>query len=177
MFTEKIYANAKGTEVFLMKQLNIKTPLVLRVGVALLIAVTLSCHGLGGVLAKYVASAEGSDSAYVAGFEIDQSLTVRKSNGEEISDLVVGDTLIPGQSTFYTFDVVNRSEVAVRFTVSGQSLLGELPLIMETVWADISPNAVDRVTFAVTWDDTNRNVDLGGLMDIISITVTAAQID
>ena len=49
-----------------MKQSNIKTPLVFRIGVALLFALVITCNMMGGLYARYLTRIEGNNTVKVA---------------------------------------------------------------------------------------------------------------
>lgn len=83
-----------------MKQSNIKTPLIFRIGVVLLCAMLLSCHMMSGLYARYSATVMDSDNARVAKFDV-------------TTDCVYDDV-----TEEYTLTITNNSEVTVAYTVS-----------------------------------------------------------
>lgn len=160
-----------------MKQSNKQTPFVFRLALGLFCAVLLSISLMGGLYARYVTTASGSDSARVAKFNVTEELTVTRSDGTKVTDFVVDDVLKPGESVSYRFTVQNDSEVAVKFIVSGERLFNELPLTLETAEKVIAPGASDTVTFTVLWDSNENSLSYGGKIDMIQLTARAEQID
>ena len=74
--------------------------ILMRVFAVLLMLVLLSTAMVTGRFARYISSASGSDSARVAKFDVDYTLTpVANENGK------------------YTLQVTNNSEVAVKYSV------------------------------------------------------------
>ena len=53
-----------------MKQSNIKTPLVFRIGVALLCAMLITSHMMGGLYARYHSGVTGNAAGSVAKFSV-----------------------------------------------------------------------------------------------------------
>jgi len=160
-----------------MKQLNKKTPLIFRLAVALFCMVLVSLHLMGGLYARYITTATGSDSARVAKFNVTEDLTVTQSDGTTVTDFVVDDVLKPGDSVSYRFTVQNDSEVAVKFIVSGERLFNELPLTLETAEKEIAPGESDTVTFTVLWNSSENSLGYSGKIDMIRLSATAEQID
>lgn len=160
-----------------MKQSNKKTPLIFRLAVALFCMVLVSLHLMGGLYARYITTATGSDSARVAKFNVTEDLTVTQSDGTTVTDFVVDDVLKPGESVSYCFTVQNDSEVAVKFIVSGERLFNELPLTLETAEKEIAPGASDTVTFTVLWNRSENSLSYSGKIDMIRLSATAEQID
>lgn len=157
---------------------------IMHLALIMLCGVLITTHSTGRLYAKYKSEVSGSDEARVAYFEVNQDLTVIKSNGREesktINSFVVDDTLTPGESTTYVFSVENKSEVAVKFTVSGRTVYGELPLTLKTEEVDMMPGESKTIRFQVLWDDqtaSKTSVDYCGKIDMIEIFVTVSQID
>ena len=82
-----------------MKQVNMKTPLVFRIGLALLCAMILSTHLMGNLYARYSTTAVGSDRARVAKFDVTAEI-VDNNDGT------------------YTLKITNNSEVTVSYSLS-----------------------------------------------------------
>lgn len=162
-----------------MLQWNRKTPVKLLLELALLCLLLVTSLMMGEIYARYFTFDENQDSASVAQFEVTETLTVTKSDGQEVSSFVVGDSLIPGQSTTYTFEVTNNSEVTIKFIVSGDRLFEELPLTLTTSELLLQPGKTGTVEFVVSWDlkEENTNVIYGDKIEMIEITVHAEQVD
>ena len=159
-----------------MKQSNQKTPLVFRLAGILFCAVLLSVSMMGGLYARYVSSGSGGDSARVAKFSVTDSLAITKG-GETVSSITEVLSLIPGESVVYTYSVTNDSEVAVLFTVTGERLYEELPLIFSETELTLAPGETGEAIFTVSWDNSKLATSFGNKMEMIEITVTASQID
>lgn len=102
---------------------------------------------------------------------------VLDGDGEVVTDFVVDDVLIPGKCTTYRFFVENKSEVTIKFSMTGRTLFGELPLIVEGNSEVLPPNSSKDIWFYVTWDNNEISSDYCGKIDMIEIVVTAEQVD
>ena len=112
-----------------MSKSNKKTPIVFYVGIVLACLTLISVYMTSGLYARYTTRATSSDSARVAKFRVTDTLTVTDSKGDEVNSFtMIEDSLIPGESTTYAFEVQNDSEVAVRFSVRGEASINNLPL-------------------------------------------------
>ena len=160
-----------------MKQSNKQTPFMFRLSLGIFCAVLLSISLMGGLYARYVTTASGSNSARVAKFNVSEDLTVTRSDGTTVSDFVVDDVLKPGKSVSYRFTVQNDSEVAVKFIVSGERLFNELPLTLETAETELAPGASGTVTFTVLWNSNENSLSYSGKIDMIRLRAVAEQID
>lgn len=162
-----------------MKQSNKKTPVVFYLSFVLLCAVLITTHMMSGLYARYTTRATSSDSARVAKFRVTDTLTVTDSKGYEVHSFTMfEDSLIPGESTTYTFAVQNDSEVAVRFSVRGEASINNLPLdIPDNVSVTLAPNARETVQFVVSWPANENDPAYGDMIELIEIFVTAEQIN
>ena len=104
-------------------------------------------------------------------------MMVLDGDGEVVTDFVVDDVLIPGKSTSYYFDVKNNSEVTIRFSMTGNTLFGELPLVVRGSSVVLSPNSSTTVCFNVEWESDQNSSDYCGKLDMIELVVTAEQVD
>ena len=97
-----------------MNQLNIKTPFVFRVGVALLCMLLITLHMVGGMYAKYSSSVSATGQVRVAVFD------VRCISGDENSSktLKIGT----GESVTYSFTVKNLSDVSIQYNTVIENL-------------------------------------------------------
>ena len=163
-----------------MKKSNNNMPIVFYVGLLLVCLTFFSVHMSSGLYARYVTQASGSDSARVAKFAITENLTLINGAEEESKSFVVGDTLIPGQSTKYIYEVTNHSEVAVKFIVSGDSIFKVLPLTMTKQEMVLQPKEKGTLIFEVNWDITDDkylDASYSDKIDMIEITVRTEQVD
>ena len=92
-----------------MKQSNIKTPLVLRVGVALLCALLITSHMMGGLYARYYSGFTGNATANVAAF----SVSCSSSDDNTTKTLEIGSK----ETVTYSFTVTNTSDVTIQYTI------------------------------------------------------------
>ena len=92
-----------------MKQSNMKTPLVFRIGVALLFALVITCNMMGGLYARYLTRAEGNNTVKVAVFDV----VCSSSDDGSSKELEIGST----DTVTYTFTVQNNSDVSIQYTI------------------------------------------------------------
>lgn len=160
-----------------MRQQNRKTPIVFRLGVALLCALLVTSHMMSGLYARYATVASGDDDARVAKFQVDETLQITNKQGESVDSSIVNITLIPGEYLKYSYTVKNNSEVTILFSVSGERLLNELPLTLTSVEQVLQPDETKTIDFYVTWNSSDSDVHYGSMIDIIKITFKAEQVD
>ena len=96
-----------------MKQSNIKTPLVFCIGVALLCAMLITSHMMGGLYARYHSSGTGSATASVAKFSVSCS-----SDSDTTKTLEIGSE----ETVTYSFTVTNTSDVTIQYTIVIENL-------------------------------------------------------
>ena len=92
-----------------MKQVKIKTPVVFRIGVALLCAMLITCHMMGGIYARYIAGATGNATASVARF----SVSCSSPDANTTKTLEIGSS----ETVTYSFTVTNNSDVSIQYTI------------------------------------------------------------
>lgn len=85
-----------------------RVPLPLRIALVLLCLVLLSTHFTGGLYARYRSTADGSDSARVAKFDV-------RVTGDKQSVLVSTEGTTQNQ---LVISIVNQSEVAVKYDIT-----------------------------------------------------------
>ena len=112
-----------------MRQSNIKTPLVFRVGIVLMYAMMLSCYLMSGLYARYTTTVTGSASARVA--KISYKLTTPSSKSTHQLDMNVLPDNCNIVAVDETFTLENDGEVAYNYTINltltypnGQALSG-----------------------------------------------------
>ena len=161
-----------------MSKSNKKTPIVFYVGIVLACLTLISVYMTSGLYARYTTRATSSDSARVAKFRVTNTLTVTDSKGDEVNSFtMIEDSLIPGESTTYAFEVQNDSEVAVRFSVRGEVSINNLPLVMSPVTITLAPNTSETAQFVVSWPANEDDPAYGDMIELIEIFVTAEQIN
>lgn len=184
-----------------MKQLNMKTPLVFRLGVVLLCVMLMSTHLTGNLYARYSTTATGSDSARVARFSITNTLTTPTQNTAVSLNFYDPEKL----KDTITFEVSSSSEVAVEYDVvvtlpSGPDYspdyswlsitLGDNTTITGTGDANVftfsdagefAPNSTDKqmhtMTFSILESYQGKPNGLTNITGEVQITVHAEQID
>ena len=92
-----------------MRQQNMKTPLVFRIGVVLLCALLCSVHLMGELYARYSTSVSGGDGARVAVFGI----VCSSDDANTTKSLEIGSS----ETVSYVFTVENTSEVTIQYTI------------------------------------------------------------
>lgn len=97
-----------------MRKSNIKTPLVLRVGVALLCALLITSHMMGGLYARYYSGFTGNATANVAAF----SVSCSSSDDNTTKTLEIGSE----ETVTYSFTVTNTSDVTIQYTILIENL-------------------------------------------------------
>ena len=165
-------------------QSNIKTPLVFRLGVALLCAMLVTSHLMGGLYAEYTTSATGSDSARVAKFSFGDGDWINNSQSTTLNI----SAMKPGDMVELEVEVENTGEVTIRYQADLTNLTGNLPLKVAIRESDqnldtnqnsisLLPGATKELVVVVFWPQTSNSVDFMGKMDLIRITVTVEQVD
>lgn len=138
----------------------------------------ISIHLTGGLYAKYTTRSESEDLARVAKFEVTENQTRFQQ------ELVVDMT--PGTYTS-SITVDNQSEVAINYVVTVKNTTGNLPLKFQiggaavTSGEHISVNSIPvgekkDISMNIIWDQEGALAYIG-MVDMISITVEAVQID
>ena len=97
-----------------MKQLKMKTPLVFRIGVALLCAMLITSHMMGDLYARYRANVTGNAQAIVAAFRI----SCTSSDANTTKTLEIGSE----ETVTYAFTVTNDSDVSIQYTIEIEGL-------------------------------------------------------
>ena len=163
---------------------NAKMNIPIRVAAVLLCLTLFSTYLVTGLLARYATSAQSSDHARVAKFSVQGSGALTES---------IEASIAPGKSADAALIIENNSEVAVEYTVTVTNETNNLPLRFRMVKAGTSPavntsgstftsqqlpgSHTDQYTLFIDWEATDNGPALMGMVDYITVTVTAAQID
>jgi len=167
-----------------------KKNIPLRAAAVLLCLTLLSTHLVSGLFARYTASGQGGDQARVAKFSI---------QGSGMLSHALEMTLRPGDTKTAPLIIVNNSEVAVEYTMEVTNVTNNLPLSFRIEKQKDSPELdtngatftaqqlpgshYDQYALTIEWpkpaDDDAKAADLSriGMVDYITVTVTAAQLD
>ena len=155
---------------------------IFRIAAVLLCLTVMSVWGTSRLYARYSTSASGSDSARVAKFQITQ-------NGDALTQTqtITVEGMKPGDTNKYTVTVQSDSEVTVDYSISVKNVYENLPLEFKmqdasgkTITKDtIQPNdtATKTYTLQVTWPTSQTDQSYAGKVDLLNITLTAAQVD
>ncbi len=159
-----------------------KMNIPIRIAAVLLCLVLFSTYLVGGLFARYTTTAQGGDSARVAKFSIHGS-------GELMQPIAA--SLVPGTAEDVTLVIKNDSEVAVKYTVTVTRETDNLPLTLQlkaeggedgpthTV-QQLPGSHTDTYTLHIDWPaaaESAEDLALMGMVDYITVTVTAVQID
>ncbi len=152
---------------------------------AVLFCLTLvSTYFVSGLFARYAASDESSDSARVAKFSIEGSGIISQPIEEEV---------IPGKTVTKELIIENNSEVAVEYTIEVTNVTKNLPLqfsMKKVVDASgeqeinipfteqkLPGSHTDSYTLHINWPGSADDITRTGMVDYITVKVTAIQID
>ena len=156
-----------------MRQFNIKTPLVFKIGVALLCAMLITSYMMSGLYARYTVTATASDSARVAKFSITDDLA-------DVSKTVVlnASSIGPGEQYYYAANIINNSEVTVHYKVMLVNMTDNLPITDAILnEGDLAPGVNESPVISIRWDSVDVSADYAGKTDVIKIIVTVEQVD
>ena len=156
-----------------MKKSNMKTPLVFKIGMALLFVLIFSFTMTGGLYARYSTSAYSNDSARVATFAFSDDFDSVNTEFLPITSMK------PGDRETFSIEVTNTGETALRYYVKIENLTKNLPVCKDEILYEelILPpgDQTDTLRFTVEWDNTKTSVDFAGKMDLLKITIVAEQ--
>ncbi len=177
-----------------MRKRNGKVNILMCTVAVLLSATLFSMHLVGGLYARYTVSASGSDSARVAAFNIKQEGTLFNT---------IEANVTPGTTQSAELTIINKSEVAMEYTLKVTNVTGNLaPLKFTLAPADASTPSVttekhengisittacqipgdhtDKYILNIVWEKSDNEEDdlaLIGMVDYITVSVTATQVD
>lgn len=176
-----------------MKKFNINS--ILRVTLAICISLfMLSIYMLSGIYARYTTKASAQDRARVASFVFSDNLQPQMSAELNLLGIKPGDA--PRQ---FTVTVTNKDasnnvcEVGVRYYLKVESVHGTLPLVFSVTYdghtqkgAPVKSNdqtmsagnaAEHTYTVTVEWPEENNDYVYANMVDQVTVTVYAEQID
>jgi len=149
----------------------------------LLYLTVLSTCLVSGLFARYTTSAQSGDQARAAKF----SITGEGSFGQTIEA-----DLVPGENKIVKLTIKNDSEVSVEYTITAVNETENLPLTLSLEKKGSSPaeknteftvqqlpnnKSTDEYILHIEWPIGKNDPDWMGMVDYITVTVTAAQID
>lgn len=154
-----------------MRAQNKNTPLVLRVGLALLFAAVLSLQLVGGIYARFYTSTDSSDGARVAAFSFTDNFDEQTAT---LTDLVMS----PGEAVERSITIQNKGEVSLRYTVIIENMTGNLPLVATVdKTGEVGYGETDTVKLSISWPAGMNSEEYMGKTDNLRITVRVEQID
>ena len=154
-----------------MRQLNIKAPLVFRLGVVLFCAMLITFSMMGGLYARYSTTVTGEASAKVAKFDV-------KVTGDSAG---VAVNVSQATDNVYIVTIKNDSEVTVQYNLVAPSIEGiNATFDISSGTLGFGETVERRLTFTVAdWNLITKN--MSGNDDSISfnftVTVNIEQVD
>ena len=160
-----------------MRQLNIKAPLVFRLGVVLFCAMLITFSMMGGLYARYSTTVTGEASAKVAKFD------VKVTGDDGNTDIVVNVSSATDDGSSCTITITNKSEVTVQYTLSVSSIAG-INAAFDSSSSSGTLKFDDEIecdlTFTVEkWDLITENMtgNNGSISFDFTVTVNIEQVD
>lgn len=149
--------------------------IALRTAAVLLILTLFTTSIVSGRFARYTASTTGQDGARVARFSVTEQ-------GEIEGMLKV--RVRPGYTEEQLVTIRNDSEVAIEYAVAADNEYNNLPLEFsisdgesDEPTAILLPGETKTVKLRIYWDETKTSDAYIGMVDLVHLTLTAAQID
>jgi len=175
------------------KERSVKMNILMCTVAVLLCATLFSMHFVSGLYARYTTNTNYSNSARIAEFNITQEGTLFKTIEAEIT---------PGETQSAQLTIINKSEVAMEYTLTVTNVTGNLsPLkfklnavngTVTPVTAESHENGTsiygvsqipgehtDKYLLNIVWEPTDEQDALAhiGMVDYITVSVTATQVD
>ncbi len=174
-----------------LRKKKAKVNIPLRIAAVLYCLTVLTTYLVSGLYARYTVSGQASDQARVAKFSI---------KGGDVFSQSIEAEFVPGAFKEVPIVIYNNSEVAVEYTVDIENVTKNLPLTLTLVEKDDSLELTsdetgtrftgerlpgdhyDKYTLTIAWreptnDTKAEDLNLMGMVDYITVTVTATQID
>ncbi len=164
-----------------LRKNKIKKNIPIRAAAVLLCLTLFSIYLVSGLFARYTSGTQNGDSARVAKFSIRSGSTLSRS---------VEASFYPGKSETATLLVENDSEVSVSYAITVTNETNNLPLSLRlekknssltdgTAFTDqrLQSGCSDEYTLYIDWDASHGDPAVMGMVDYITVTVTAVQID
>lgn len=158
----------------------------LRIAALLLCLTCLTTSMVAGLYARYTMTSGGSSAARVAKFSINET--------NYYDSVTLNVAMVPGESVNKSVSVTNNSEVSVHYSVTIRNTTRNLPLHLTvggadqtsafnsdsgyTIAADLAPNGSSTsLSFSINWPAAQTSSGYSGMVDEVTVAVTAAQID
>ena len=147
--------------------------------ITLLVLVLISFSMTGNLLARYATTADGTETARVAKFNISET---------GISEIVVSSqNFYPGYTLVQPIEINNNSEVAIDYSLTVEILTDNLPLVLNMngeegrriiINKKLQPNSgKEEYTLNILWPEAENSLDYSMMVDAIKLSVNAVQID
>jgi len=165
-----------------------KKNIPIRAAAVLLYLTLVTTYFVSGLFARYATTGQASDQARVAKFSI---------RGNDVFSQPIEADFVPGSSEEVKLAVYNNSEVSVEYTVEVDNFTGNLPLTFSMSKTEdnsfnkqgksitfsvkqLPGSHTDNYTLTIEWPnngDKAKDLERAGMVDYITVTVTAVQID
>ncbi len=175
-----------------MPKIKIKNIPLAIAGVLLMLVLVTSCT-VGGMLARYTSTNVWPNAAHTAVFDVAGDGFSQVINLQ--SPTKPGE--VGGNGEGYSFLIRNKSEVAIEYRVTLKNTTNNLPLDLMVAGADeseldkfhsdegytftktIGPNDAEgsNFEFSICWPAEKNDLKYSGMIDNISVTVAAEQVD
>ena len=161
-----------------MRQSNRKAPLIFYVGVVLFCLVLISTHFTSGLYARYIVTSSVSDSARIATFEINETLSSRSG--------VIHVDANPSAIKEYKGNVLisNTGETRVTYKLGSQNMTRNLPIAIllgdpsenaTSCSGTLAPNESVQINVSIKWTDDTKDPKYAGMVDLVRLTITVEQ--
>lgn len=180
------------------KERSVKMNILMCIAMILLCVTLFSLFVVSNMYARYTESIDNGDSARVAKFSI--------KPGDEFDEELKAKT-VPGKSESLILEIENDSEVAVEYTITVTKVTDNLPLEItltpeDSTGEDKNPNSIsgdggkktsinisrqipiehtDKFKLKMEWEpnsnDSEADLALMGMVDYITVSIKATQID
>ncbi len=175
------------------KERKVKGNIFMRIAAVLFCATLFSMYLVSGLYARYTTSTINNDSARVAEFNITQEGTFFEAFEANI---------IPGETQGADLTITNKSEVAMEYTLTVTNVTGNLEPLKFTLYSvdgtitpvsseshengiskygvtQIPGEHTDKYRLNIIWEpsDKEKALESMGMVDYITVSVTATQVD
>lgn len=162
--------------------------IIMTLATILLCLTLISSYLTAGMYARYVSSDSSSDSARVATFRVTETGNLTRSFAAE---------LIPGETYIIPINVANESEVAISYTITIKNETNNLKLLKFSLgrkggtrvpmtsqpdgsylYTDcINASAASSYEIEILWTPSGDALAYMGYVDLITVILTATQVD
>lgn len=161
--------------MFQIKKTNTRAPIFFYLALGVFALLLISVQLTSSIYARYASGAPDADTARVARFSVDSTLTG--------FDTEFSFSLKPGETETVSFLIKNNSEVEIQYEAHLQRLSENLPIEISVISADGDPyigiGATEQVTVAVSWKtgEEYQSPVYAGRTDLFRMSFTVEQKD